>query len=150
MLWLSLMHLWCILIHDLIYPRKPFWALGTNLVWIVQCTQICTLRSVMSPFATSFLSNIPKPWGMDVLSCNLPPCSHIPLSYIMDLDTKTINQRIQTMRLHASRYHYCHRCNVDFVLFHNIICHINSYYHVSMFILHTSLLSSALWLPYAW
>jgi hypothetical protein len=54
--------------------------------------------------------------------------------------------------LTLSRCHHCnyyHYCNVDFVLFHNIICYTTSLYHESMLALHTSLLSHALWLPHA-
>ena len=67
---------------------------------------------------------------MDVLSLNLPPCCHISFPYITSLDIKTIHQWIQTTCLHvASRchhHHYCHQCNVDFMLFHNITCYTNS------------------------
>ena len=32
---------------------------------------------------------------------------------------------MQTMRLHASRCHLCHYCDVDFVLFHNVTRYTN-------------------------
>jgi predicted glycosyltransferase involved in capsule biosynthesis len=64
---------------------------------------------------------------MDVLSLNLPPCCHISLSYIMAIDIKIMNQSIPTTRSYASSCcHYCHNCNVDFVLFHNVTCYTSS------------------------
>ena len=41
------------------------------------------------------------------------------LTNIMGFEIKVFHQRIQTTHSHAS---YCHYCNVDFVLFHNVTC----------------------------
>ena len=38
----------------------------------------------------------------------------------MGFDIQVIHQKIQSMCLHASRCHYCHYDNLDFVLFHNV------------------------------
>ena len=66
-----------------------------------------TLRNECSQFESHFL-----------LSCFLP-------IYVY-FDNKIHHQRIQTTRSHASRCQYCHYCNVDFVLFHNVTCYTNS------------------------
>ena len=41
-------------------------------------------------------------------------------------DIKIIHQRLQSTYSHASRYHHCRYCNVDFTLFYNVIWYINS------------------------
>ena len=63
----------------------------------------------------------PKPYGTDVLYLNMHAYCHIPFPYITGFDMKPIHRRIQTTRSHTS---LCHYCNVDFVLFHNVICYI--------------------------
>ena len=80
-----------------------------------------TLASVMPPFVMSLPLLYPEVPGNGCAQLNLPPC-HILLSYITGFDIKIIHQRIQTTCLHAS---YCHHCNVDFVLFHNVTCYTN-------------------------
>ena len=64
-----------------------------------------------------------NPQGTDVHNLNLFPCCHIFLPYMMSL---TLKQSIKAFNphLHAScchHYHYYHHCNVDQVLFPNII-----------------------------
>ena len=86
-----------------------------------------------------------------MLSSNLPPYRHISLSYIMGFDIKTIHQIIQS---HAQTHHVVivvvniviamlALCDFPYVTHYN-----KSLYHSSMLILQTSLISSALWLPW--
>ena len=52
-----------------------------------------------------------------------------PIHISRGLDIKVIHQRIQATRSQASHCHHyscCHYRNVDFVLFHNVTCYINS------------------------
>jgi hypothetical protein len=65
----------------------------------------------------------------NVLNSNIPPCCHKSLPYTMVSGIKIIHQRIQIICLHASHCHHCHycyHCNVDFGLFYNVMCYINS------------------------
>ena len=60
-----------------------------------------------------------------------------PISQVLTI--KIILQRIQTTCLHVSCCHHCnyyHYRNVDFVLFHNVTCYNNFFYHRSMLTLH--------------
>ena len=51
--------------------------------------------------------------------------SHFPLTYSNN-NIKVIHQRVQSTCSHAPRHPYCHYCNADFVLFHNVTCYINT------------------------
>jgi hypothetical protein len=44
----------------------------------------------------------------------------------LGFDIKIIHQRIQATRSNALHSCHCHYCNVDFVLFQNVTCYINS------------------------
>ena len=74
-------------------------------------------------------SYTPNPREWIIFSVNLTPCCRVSLPYIMGFDININHQRIQTTRSHASRCHHCNHChyyNVDFVLFHNVTCYIDS------------------------
>ena len=64
-----------------------------------------------------------KTLGNGYVNLNLPLCCHISLPCITWSDIKVLHQRIQTIHLHAS---CCHRCSVDFDMFHNVTWSTNS------------------------
>ena len=66
---------------------------------------------------------------MGVLSLNIALYSHVVLPYIMGFDIKINHQRVHPTHSHVLGSHhcnYCHHCNVDFVLIHNVTCYTNS------------------------
>jgi magnesium-transporting ATPase (P-type) len=112
---------WVLFVDE--WQAPQFWKFVSN-------SMLCTLTSIISPSLMSLsLSYIPNPSETDVLSLRLSPCCHISLSYIMSFDIEINHQKIQITCSHASHFHHCNYChyrNVDFMLFYNVTCYINS------------------------
>ena len=88
---------------------------------------ICTLTSVMSPPIMSIPLFYTKTLGNGCAQINSPPGCYISLPYIMGFDIKIMHLRFQSTHSHGlCCHHFCHYCNVDVVLFHNVICYTNS------------------------
>ena len=84
------------------------------------------LHYVTLPNVTPLLH--PRTLGNICAWFHSPSLSSHPPPYITCFNIKIIqiHQRIETTRLHTSRCHHRHSCNVDFVLFHDVTHYINS------------------------
>ena len=110
-----------------VYTNGTWHSYAQEYLPLVRCvTCHYTLTSIMSPSVMSFPLLYPKTLGNRCPQSKSPSCCHISFSYIMGFDIKQIHHQIQTTHSHASCGHYCHYCNVDFVLFHNMSCYTNS------------------------